>query len=122
MITTTLAQLMEAQPALERLAAERLPVKTAYRVAKLLRVARPEIQQFTAQRDAMIREMGFERQLVTGEMVTEVTPANREAFFAKVTELAALEVRLEIDPLEIGALDGASLSATDLLALDRFLV
>jgi hypothetical protein len=122
MITTTLAQLMEAQPALERLAAERLPVKAAYRVAKVLRLARPEIEQFIEQRNTMIRELGAERRQANGETTVEVTPANRDVFVAKVTELASLEVTLEIDPLEVGALDGAALTATDLLALDRFIV
>jgi hypothetical protein len=121
MIVITIAHLMDAQPALERLASTPLPVKTAFQVAKLLRLARPEIQQFTEHRDALIRELGAERRH-GAETLIEVTPANREAFIAKVQELAALEVTLPIDPVEIAALDGTSVSATDLLALDRFIV
>ena len=117
MITTTLKDLMEAQPALERLAAERLPVKSAYRVAKLLRLARPEVDQFVAQRNELVRQFGRPRD--NGDI--EVTAENREAFFAKVNELAAIEVKFELEPLELAALDGVQVSAADLLALDRFI-
>lgn len=118
----TLAQLMDAQPALERLAAERLPVKAAYRVAKVLRLVRPEVQQFVDQRNALIRELGAERTTPTGDVAIEVTDANRAAFVAKVTELAAIEVRIDIEPIDVGTLDGVQVAAVDLIALDRFIV
>lgn len=119
MITITIAHLMEAQPALERLAGERLPVKTAHHIAQLLRVARPEIEQFVEQRSALIRELGAARE---GGNVIEVTAENRAVFFEKVTDLARVELQLAVDPLAIAALDGAELTAADLMALDRFLV
>lgn len=122
MITLSLGSLFDAQPALDRLAAERLPVKTAYRVAKVLRLVKPEIQQFVDQRNALIRELGAERTLPTGETTIEVTDANRDAFVAKITELASLEIRLDIEPVDVGTLDGVQVSATDLLALERFIV
>jgi hypothetical protein len=122
MITITLGQLMEAQPALERLAGERLPVKTAYRVARVLRLVRPEIGQFVEHRNDLVRELGVERRTATGEMITEVTEGNRPAFFAKVAELASCEVRLEIEPIEIAALDGVNVTAADCVALDWFIV
>jgi hypothetical protein len=127
MITTTLAHLMDAQPALERLANERLPVKAAYALSKLLRLARPEIQGFTDQRNNLIREFGAERKTsdderaATGhDSVFEVTAANRETYFAKVRELAAIEVRFEVEPIAVTGLDGVSISAGELLTLEPF--
>ena len=118
MITMTLAQVMEAQPALERLSSERLPVKVAYRVGKLLRLVRPEAEQFVNQRNDLVRQFGESKP--NGDV--EVTAENRDAFFAKVNELATVEVQFDIEPLEIAGLDGCQVTAADLVALDRFLV
>ena len=121
MITMTVAQLMEAEAALNRLAVERLPVRTAHHVAVILRAVKPEIDQFVEVRSALIRELGAARPGGDAPVI-EVKPEHREAFFARVQELALVELQLPIDPLEIAALDGAELTAADLIALDRFLV
>jgi hypothetical protein len=129
MIETTLGALIEAQPALERLAAARLSVKTAYHIAKLIRLATPELQQFQTQRNALVQTFGAERPATAAERAAnqgqpttlEVTPENRPAFFAQVAELVSIPTTLAWTPLAIEALDGVEITAADLLALGPFL-
>jgi hypothetical protein len=45
-IRVSLRVLLDAQPALARLAAERLPVKLAYHVARMLKAVQPEVDEF----------------------------------------------------------------------------
>ena len=104
-------------------------MKTAYSLSKLLRLARPEIEQFTEQRNTIVRELGAERPTTELERAqsgqataVEVTAENRATFFTKVNELASIEVTFDVQPLSVAAFDGVQVSAVDLLALDPFLV
>jgi hypothetical protein len=116
-ITTTVAVLVDAQPALDRLAAQPLPVKVAYAVAKLARLIRPDVAQFIAQRNDLIRAHGTEH-----NGIVEVPPEHRDVYVAQVAALARVEVTLEAAPLDLAALDGARVTANDLIALAVFVV
>lgn len=117
MIPTTLGTLAAAAPALGRLAAQPLPVKAAYTVAKLLKLAGVEIDHFTELRNAMIRELGEERDGAEGKVV-QVKPEHVETFTARLTELAAITVTLNWTPIDLAALpDTITVSPADLLAL-----
>jgi hypothetical protein len=116
-ITTTLGTLAAAAPALGRLAAQPLPVKSAYTVAKLLKLAGAEIDLFTERRNALIKELGEETDTPQGR-VLQVTPDNMATFTTRLTELAAIDVTLAWTPIDLAALpDTITLSPADLLAL-----
>jgi hypothetical protein len=119
MITTTLGTLAAAAPALGRLAAQPLPVKSAYTVAKLLKLAGAEIDLFTERRNALIQELGEEKDGGQGEgRVVQVKPHYVPTFTARLTELAAIEVTLAVDPLDVTALpDTITVSPADLVLL-----
>ena len=117
MITTTLGTLAAAAPALGRLAAQPLPVKSAYTVAKLLKLAGAEIDLFTERRNALIQELGETKDSEQGKVV-QVTADNVETFTARLTELAAIETTLNCAPIDLAALpDTITLSPDDLLLL-----
>ena len=117
MIPTTLGTLAAAAPALGRLAAQPLPVKSAYTVAKLLKLAGAEIDLFTERRNALIQELGETKDSEQGTVV-QVTADNVETFTARLTELAGVEVTLAWTPLDLQALpDTITLSPADLLLL-----
>jgi hypothetical protein len=116
-ITTTLGTLAAAAPALARLAAQPLPVKSAYTVAKLLKLAGAEIDHFTELRNAMIQELGEEKDGPEGKVV-QVTADNVPTFTARLTELAALETTLAWDPIDLSKLpDTITVSPADLVLL-----
>jgi hypothetical protein len=127
-IPTTLGALVQAEPALGRLLEQRVSMRTAYHLAKFAKLVRDETAVYHQQRDALIRELGAPREPTDAERatgiqgpVTEVTPANRTAFFARERELAAVPVTLEWTRLNLSTLDGIQVSGADLLALEPLL-
>lgn len=128
-IRTTLGALLEAEPILKRLADVRLSAKTAYHLAKLCRLVGAEVQHFQEARDRVVKELGEERPPTPaeaaqngGQPVTEVTVANRLAFFARVQELAAVGVVIPWAPIALSTLDGVDVSAGELNALGSLIV
>jgi hypothetical protein len=128
MITTTLGALSLTEPALARLAEVRLPVKTAYQVAKLLRVVKVEASHFEQQRQAYVRELGTERDPTPAERaqgftdrVVVVGPADQPEFGRRMLELSNLVVELPAAPLALAALGAIDITAADLVALEPIL-
>ena len=129
MITTTLGTVAAAEDALRRLSSERLPVKTAYALSKLVRLAAPEAEHFRSQRLALIRELGAERAItpaeraagLQGPTVFQVKPEHVEAFTARLNDLGAIPVEIAWNPIALSQLDGATITTADLIALEVFL-
>lgn len=117
-LQTTLGDLVAAEEALSRVAALKLPVKSAYHVAKLVRLVREETRVFHEQRDAFIRELG-EASVANahGEQTITVKPANWPEFQKRIRELAAIAVTIAWGPLTLDMFGEESIAAADLLAL-----
>jgi hypothetical protein len=113
-LTMTLAELVDAEPALTRLLDVRLSAQLAYSVAKLAKAVRTEAQHFTEQRDALIRELG-EPVPDDPAGAIRVTPANTAEFLRRVQELAAVEATLTVPPLKLA--DLPEMTGADLLKL-----
>lgn len=129
MITTTLGTLVSAEQALGRLAAQRLPIKTAYQVSKLLRIVPTETKHFHEQRNAFVKELGKERPATPLEKkqygqdtITEVIESKVPEFKRRVEELGAIEVMLDAALLPLADIDGIDISAADLIALEPLTV
>jgi len=127
-ITTTLAHLVSAEVALAKLGARPLPPKAAYHVAKLARLAGQEIEIFREKRNALIKELGNERDATDAEkaqgyvgQVMQVKPEHEKAFHARVRELGEIEVTLPWAPIDLVMLGDQPITAGDLLALGPLL-
>ena len=107
---TTLGHLANAEPALARLAAQRMPAKAAYVAAKLVRAVADEVKHFHAQRESLIRELGKEQD---GRI--EVQPANLPDFVTRLNELARVEVELAASPVDLACV--TDITPEDLLLL-----
>lgn len=128
-IHTTLGTLVNAEPALSRLSDVKLPIKTAYQLGRLIRVVKVETADFATQRNALIQELGEERDATPQELaqtgqqrIVAVLPANYDAFGAKMQELASVPVELAVRPLTLEDLGSVELSARDLELLGQFVV
>jgi hypothetical protein len=121
-ITVTLGDLMRADEAFPRVLAKLLG-KSAYHVAKLARLAAPEIAHFKSERDRYITDLGTMRELTPAEMQAHglqpgpdgtiptgrvVTPENQAAFAARMTDLAAIMVTIPWGPIPLAWLDAVS--------------
>jgi hypothetical protein len=121
-ITVTLRALLEAQPALVRLSNEKLPVKLAYRVARLMKVVQVELDDFHKQRIVLVKQYGAtrptteEERAIHGTEITEVTPDRMVEFRQDVDDLADEKVTLEREPLKLED-NFPAITPADLIAL-----
>jgi hypothetical protein len=127
-ITIALGDLAAAERVLAQLAAVPLPVKTAYQVARLLRIVQAETKQFHAQRETWIRELGEEREATETERaagvdvkVVAVRPENVETYAERMRGLAEVEIELAAIPITLEGLGSIAMAATDIAALGRLL-
>jgi hypothetical protein len=123
-ITTTLAHLVNAEPALARVAQLKLPVKVAYHLAKLVHLVQSETRLFYAQRTTFIKKLGVERDPTEdeakrngGQKITEVTADNLPEFLRRLDELGQVSVTLPWGPLDLEAVADLDIPASDLIEL-----
>lgn len=112
-IAATLGELVQAEEALQRLIEVKLPAKTAYQVAKLMRLVLAETQHFHKQREEAIRELGKPNPDNPNEV--RVEPENLQEFGRRLNELYAVETRIDWTALPVG--DLPDITASDLLRL-----
>jgi hypothetical protein len=129
MIETTLGALTIAGEPLARLTMLRLPAASAYHIARLARLVDVEVKAVQEQRNAAIKELGAPRPATEAERaagtepeVVEVTAANRALFNDRMIELAAVPTTIPANRVQLtfAALNGCTITAADLLALDPF--
>ncbi len=117
-IQTTLGELVAAEDALKRVAALKLPVKSAYHVAKLIRIVSGEVRAFHEQRERFIRELGVTAPPnAHGEQTISVTPEQWPEFQRRIRELAAISVSIAWGPLTVEMFGTESVAPADLVAL-----
>jgi hypothetical protein len=112
-ITTTLGTLVAAEPALKRLSDQKLTVKTAYHIAKLLKFVGTHLADYNEQRVAHVKELGAE---TDGNFT--VTKENWPEFDKRMQELFAIEVTIPWKPVTFEQIAAIAISPADILALD----
>lgn len=125
-ITITLRQLLDAQPALQRLSSEKLPIKLAYNVARLIRVLQPELDDFFKQRNELVLRYGYtrpsteeERAAGQGDEVTEVPKDKMVEFRETIDDVVNEKITIDREPLKLDGFPNTSVA--DILALGPFL-
>lgn len=93
------AQLLEIVDVLSGLKDQKLPVKLAYRVTRILEKCNREQSFFEGERIKLIRSLGVEKE--NGQI--EVSEENREHFVEKINTLLDEEVHVQLPmlPLEL---------------------
>jgi hypothetical protein len=106
-IETTIGALVEAEPALARLASVKLDAKTRYHIVKLAKLVTAETRaHFYEPRQALFCELGVERPPTGAERakngpdpVLEISPLNVPEFKARLADLASVPVTLPWGPV-----------------------
>jgi hypothetical protein len=112
-IVITLGELVQAEEALQRLIEVKMPAKTAYHVAKLMRLVTAETQHYHKQREEAIRELGMVNPDNPNEI--RVLPERMLEFTKRLNELHVVETRIDWLPLSVN--DLPEITASDLLRL-----
>jgi len=111
----TLLDIAVADEALNYLMNKELPVKIAYQVQRLSKKLAPEIESYRDQYSKLVQKYG-ERE---GEM-WRVTPENVPKFNIEYSQLATVEVDVEVDTISLDTLIDA-LEKSELTIQPKFL-
>lgn len=109
-----MGKLVEALPALQKLAAAELTPKTLYWVSKLLSKIDKELAFFNEQRDKALAELGTE---VEPDQ-WKIDPENRPSFEERMTELANIDIDEVFKVVKLPMSENVSLSYNDLRSLE----
>lgn len=131
MITTTLGRLVEALPALVRLAEKPLPSVQAYYLGRMIRAVRTETDAYEQQRRELIRRYGTEREPTEQErakgarapiLEIRATDAGWGQYVSEVEALMNVAVSIERPPVDLSMVAGIEIPARDVLLLDDLVI
>lgn len=111
-------KLVEATPALREIANQRLPMKTLYRVTRLIREIQPHLDFYDEQYQKLIMEYCTEDE---GGFLLPV--GSKTDFENALNELFDLDVEVNIEPVSIpeNEAENLRLSYNDICALEGFI-
>lgn len=112
------SKIVDAFKALNKLSACPLPIKTAYAVHKLRMALRP-VWEFQCEEEGKAIERLRPAVSADGGL-TFANMEGKQAFLRVQSDLAEQEHEIDFQPVTIGLLDGITLSANDIDALDGF--
>jgi len=115
-----LIDVVNAQPAIQTLAATKLPVKASFRVAKALKLIATDLMVYEEHRVKLLEEHGKKSE--DGSKYEFETPEKQQAFSAAFQELQQEEVALTIELLSVDDLGDCSLAPSDLFPLIGILI
>jgi len=110
----TIKNILDSKEALERLAVEKLPVRTSYNLGKFLKAVNKELEIFNEFRNELLNKYG-ERQ---EDNTYKIDSGNIQKFNDEVIELINIEVHFDFELLLLDSLGNVSISSQDMLALD----
>lgn len=113
----TLNQVYAAQPAIEKILKVDMPIAEAFLWGKLVKAINEELGQFEDCRKKLVDKYATEE-----DGKYSLPPENKDAFNNEVQKLLAIEVKMNIQPLDIASLGDIKISAIDVLALEPFLI
>jgi hypothetical protein len=121
-VKVKLSQIIDAMPAVSKLAQKEMPAKAAYRISKIVRKMVSEMKAFNEARDKAIKKHGEQDTVqVKGEdrRVWKVKPENADAFNAEIEALMGSEVELTgVAKIAFSDLDGLQIAPGILTDLD----
>ncbi len=125
MITVTIAQLLNSIDVLQKLAKMQLKAKLAWSVARLLKAADAEIQDFNNTRLDLIRKYGEKdenEQLITDENGNcKIKPDEISNFTNELTEVTASEIEINANKIHINDIENLDFTPADMAALETFI-
>jgi len=119
MIQIKVAQIVGGAESIRNILAAKLPVKTAYQLARIGKALGKELDAYNMARNKLITDLGEADE--QGNI--QVTNGNLPEFAKQMNELLAMEIKIEAEPVKVEALgDKCEVSAADLMACDLWIV
>lgn len=115
-VEVRLLDLLNGQPALNTLAMQPLKAKLAFRLSRVIREVKAELDLFTTQHRALLSKYGTEPEGDATEWGFE-TFEKRAAFEAEYKDLVESEITLAVAPIHIDELAEVRFASADLAML-----
>ena len=125
MIKVQINDLLNSTEALQKLSKTDLKAKLAWQVARLLKAADKEIQEFNETRLKLIQKYGEKDE--NGELITDekgnckILPDSLDSFSTELNELVNSEIELNVNKIAIDDLDSISFTRADMNSLENFI-
>lgn len=116
----TIEQLHSIQVSLGKLLDQDLPIRMAYRMGKLAKTVREELNEFEEARVKLVEKIG-EKVEEDGKEKISVPKDKMEVFSQELKSLLDEEVDVDFEPIKISDVEDIKLSAIDMANLDKFL-
>lgn len=111
-----LKNLIMAKDALQKLAEQPLPVKQSYRLSKIIKAVKPELEVFESERIKICEKFGTLNESKNSYNITD-----EESFKKEYEELVSQPVELDFKPLNLLECDNIKITAHDCELLEPFL-
>lgn len=112
-----MVNIVNAQPALEKIASVDLPLKLLYSLKKLMEKLEREMQFFNEERDKLILKYGEQEE----DGMFRIPGDKVEDFQREANELADIDVEWDVALIVLPLLDGLALSYNELKTLEGFI-
>lgn len=111
-ILVTLKQIVDCREALMSLSQQKLPVKSAYDISKIIRKANEHLEHLTKIRLDVIGKHAPQGTTITPEINQDIT--------AELTELLDATVEIPVNRVDLSRISGLEISARDIIILEPF--
>lgn len=119
-IKIKLSELHAAAPHFKRVMSERMPVKTAYRLKRLVDRVDSELKSFEKQQNEFIKELGAPDPK-NPVMISIQDPEKMVEFGKRMDELGSLEITIDRDHIKLEDLGNINVSPIEMSALSKFI-
>lgn len=104
MIEMTIQQMIDSVPALREINEKKMPAKTAYQFAKIIREIENELKNFQEARNKLIERFGKKDE--SGKLIededgnVEIFAGKSEAFKKEADELMSTKIQINCEPID----------------------
>jgi len=113
----TLRELIQIDSALGRVLEAPLPIKTAFKFRKIVKLLRTDVQVLEETRKMLIERYSVAEESGRRRLIEDT----REEFEKEYQELMDQEIEFDFEPVSINELSSVSLSAKEAFDLERFI-
>lgn len=125
MITLKMSDLLNATDTLQKLSQKELKARLALQIARMLKEAEREIQNFNEIRMNLIKKYGEKDE--NGEIITDdngnckIIPESVTVFSKELNELVEMEIEINANKIKLDDLDNLDFTPGEMVALEPFL-
>lgn len=125
MINIKMSDLLNSTETLQKLSQKELKARLALSIARLLKEAEREIQNFNEVRMNLIKKYGEKDE--NGELITDdngnckIVPDGVEVFSKELNEAISTEIEINANKLRIDDLDNLDFTPSDMAVLEPFI-